>query len=304
MINRLVRGVGKHGFLGSTRLAMRLMSNKTASMREIILVKKAAKHGAKGFVVKEILGSPMVLNLNDVGISRELLVKGIHEKESTIQIQKELKPGMTIVEVGANIGYYSIIEAKVIGKSGKIYAFEPSSENIQLLQANVSLNSIAGITTIIPKAVGAVSGNQKFYVMSKRNMSSFYHRKEDDIIRIVDTVDVPTVTLDEYFFGGKGFDYLRMDVEGYETEIIKGMRKLLSSGLGPQGMFIEVHSQLLNEAGGSCREFVQELSKYGYGISIARYRGKSDVVTNSVEELLNHKLCEVGYWEVFFCKRC
>lgn len=303
MINRLFKGVKKHGFLGSTRLALQLLTTKAANIGENAAVRKAARHGANGFVVKSVLGSPMLLNLNDVGISRELLVKGIHEKESTRQIQKELRPGMTIVEVGANIGYYSIIEAKVIGKTGKIYAFEPSSENIQLLRANLALNSLNDMVTVIPKAVGAVSGNQKFYIMSKRNMSSFYRRKEDEVIKLVDTVDVPTVTLDEYFSGKVGFDYLRMDVEGYETEIIKGMRNMLTSGHGPQGMFIEVHSQLLNEAGGSCRDFVMELSLYGYEVSVARYRGRADVVAKSVRDLLAHEFCEIGYWEVFFVRK-
>ena len=66
----------------------------------------------------------MYLNLNDFGLSKYLFLNGIREPECTKIMKQELKSGMTIAEIGANIGYYALMEATIIGDSGKIYAIE------------------------------------------------------------------------------------------------------------------------------------------------------------------------------------
>ena len=208
---------------------------------------------------------------------------------------------MTVLEVGANIGYYALIEAGLVGPEGRIIAFEPSPANMVQLRSNVIMNDLQERFEIHQMGIGQTSGKMKFHLMNKGNMSSFYARATGSGIETLDYIDVNVISLDE-FFADKyvKIDYLRMDVEGFEYEIILGMSKLLDSEYSPEGFFIEVHSQLLNENEHSCKSFLKLLQSFGYCVKTARYRGSNDIVVHSNKELNEHDLCEEGYWEAFF----
>jgi FkbM family methyltransferase len=299
----LFEKIAKHGIKNSSIMGTRLLFHHIKKTPDRIRIQIMKQMSADGFILKKVQNNMMMLDLNDVGISHELLLTGVHEALSTKQIRKEIKAGMTIVEVGANIGYYSLIEAQIIGDEGKIYAFEPSPKNFKLLTTNIALNGFEGIFETHPNGIGNKSETQKFFLLSKGNMSSFLHRKEDKVIKTEGAVDVQIIRLDDFFDSKEDtIDYVRMDVEGYEFEVLRGMEKILSSNRGPQGLFIEVHSELLNNIGSSCEAFLHYLRGFGYDISIARFRGKEELRVDSMEELLNHELREQGYWEVFFKK--
>jgi FkbM family methyltransferase len=291
--------IKENGFKGTIQIIyVRLIKFKWALIIYVLKIRTGSN-----YVTKTIQGSIMDLNLNDVGISQELFISGVHESESTKQTKKEIKPGMTVLEIGANIGYYALIEASIVGSKGKIYAFEPSPNNYVDLKNNISLNGYTDRFELFDKGVGSKSGNLKLVLMNKGNMSSFYNREDGGGIENNGSVNVEVVTIDEMFFDKKiKIDYCRMDVEGYEIEIIKGMDKLLKSQFAPSKFFIEVHSSLFNENNYTCKGFLEQMAQYGYDISISRYRGKADICVYSKNELLNHPLCEKGYWETFFYK--
>jgi len=294
------KALHKHGIAGSLKLVPNWLQQQR---KKRILTKKlrAAKFEATDFyVVKDIQGSKMLLNLNDAGISRELYFNGVHEPESTAQYKKELRPGMTIFELGANIGYYALIGAKAIGDTGRIIAFEPSPVNMETFRLNVALNDLNDRIATHQMGVGNSVGTMKFNVVNKGNMSSFYKRKDDGEAEQVETIDVEVTTLDAFIEEHpQEIDYIRMDVEGFEYEIFQGMQNLLKSEYAPEGFFIEIHSALLNENGHSCHEFVENLHAHGYEISVAKWRGKPEIAVHSVKELLQHERCEIGYWEAF-----
>jgi len=294
------KSLQKHGIAGSLKLVPNWLRQK---YRQWKLKRKLqiAKLEAKDFyVVKDIQGSKMLLNLNDVGISRELYFTGVHEAESTAQYKKELRPGMTIFELGANIGYYALIGAKAIGDTGRIIAFEPSPINMETFRLNITLNDLNDRIETYQIGVGNTVESMKFNVVNKGNMSSFYKRKDDGVVEQVETIDVEVTTLDAFIAAHpQKIDYIRMDVEGFEYEIFQGMQNFLKSEYAPDGFFIEIHSTLLNENGHSCREFIENLHAHGYEISVAKWRGKLEFMVHSVDELLQHERCEIGYWEAF-----
>ncbi len=251
-----------------------------------------------GEIQKEVQGSQMILNLNDEGISRELALYGVHENNSTREVKNLVKPGMKILEVGANIGYYAILETKLAGKDGFLYAFEPSPFNVDLLRRNLALNDIKNCE-VHGKAAGAENMNTKFFVANKSNLSSFIQREGMDMVHDGKIIDVDVVRLDD-FFANKEIDFIRMDVEGYEREILRGSEKLLTRKNPPKNFFIEVHSELLHKKDSSAREIIEYLKQYGYEVIKSYYRGSSTIFAASTEELLNHPLLEKGYWETFF----
>lgn len=247
-----------------------------------------------GKVIKTIQGSKMILDLNDIGISRELAVYGVHEKNSTAEVKKIITPGMQILEVGANIGYYALLETRLAGPTGHLYAMEPSPYNFDLLTENLKLNGLKNYD-LYKLAAGAEAGKAPFLLSGRSNLSTFVERED----LTGEEVEVNVVRLDD-MFKDKKVDFIRMDVEGYEGEILKGAENILSSNRKPKYFFIEVHSELLHKKNSSARDIVEFLGKYGYEIHKSFWRGGSEFVASSKAEMLEHELLEVGYWETFF----
>jgi len=186
------------------------------------------------YVEREILGNKMYLDLKDPGISSDLLRDGIREPFLTESIQKEIKDGDVIVDIGANIGYYALQEARLVGDNGKVYAIEPVPENVELLKKNIELNNYSNIE-VFQLAVGAVNKTDYVYVSDCRNTASMIKTQAS-----IDKVPVQVTTLDKFLENKPLPNLIRMDVEGYEVEIVKGITKLLESNK-PLKLIVELH---------------------------------------------------------------
>lgn len=259
------------------------------------------RHG--GVVVRNVQGSRMKLDLSDEGISRELYLTGVHEPDSTPQFRDEIKPGMVLLEIGANIGYYTLIALKRLGPNGSILALEPSPVNLHALSENLRLNDADGRVKVIPHAAGSKPGVLPFYMMPRRNQSTFIMSDEYNVPETV--IDVELLTIDDLLKEESvKVDYFRMDVEGYEAEVVEGMVETLTRDDGPFGAFIEIHPSVLKKSGSSGSSFVARMEELGYQIKIAHYNGWSEPVVYSNSEFFAHPLRETsGCWEVFFVRR-
>ena len=244
----------------------------------------------------------MKLDLSDAGISKQLYLTGVHEANSTRQFREEVRPGMVLLEVGANIGYYALIATQHIRPGGRIVALEPSPVSLRSLQENLKLNNVEDMVDVYPFAAGSQSGHLPFYMVSKRNLSGFINR-EGPGIDLISEITVKVVPVDDVLRKlDVTIDYFRMDIEGFEVEVVKGMVETLTTVPGPTGGFIEVHSRLLNENGSSARLFLEQMETFGYHVKTARFRGREDVVVYSNAEFYTHHLCEIEYWETFFAR--
>ncbi|MFN8255584.1 MAG: FkbM family methyltransferase [Bacteroidales bacterium] len=299
MIKKTIESFKNEGFIKTIqKIYLAIYYWQKAFRRNFIFFFHKLK-ARNGRYLKTIHGNRMLLNINDVGISKELILTGIHEKNSTAYFKTIIKEGMQIGEFGANIGYYALLASNLVGNNGKIYAFEPSPVNFKELEQNIALNKKESYFNLINKGIGAENTVMKFYISTKGNMSSFIEREESGEIKNIEVIDVQVIKADDYF-KDKPLDFVRMDVEGFETDIIKGMHEILSRPGKPAGLFIEVHSELLHRRNSSAGEFVKHLAGYGYEVEKAFYRGRADNQVSSTAELLNHKNLEKGYWEAFF----
>ena len=203
------------------------------------------------WVMREVQGSLMLLNLKEGGIHVDLYLNGIREPRATRYLQSILKPYMRVIDVGANIGYYALMEAR---KVDEVVAFEPVPANFETLEMNADLNNYSNIH-LLNKAVGDREGTIGFTLSKASN----WHRvstSEGDI-------DVSMITLDSVMLDE--IDFLRMDVEGYELNVLKGAEGILKDS--KPGMFIEVHNQILNDYGYTAKEFYEFLAQYDYSIA-------------------------------------
>jgi FkbM family methyltransferase len=307
IIKKTIKNIKEKGFKQTFKIIFLHIFYKVKKINEFIKkqisnirYKNLKRKTCDGLIIKKIHNNKMLLDVNDMGISKELALTGWHEKNSSKFIKKELKPGMHIVEIGANIGYYTLIEAGIIGENGHIYAFEPNPKNMSDFKINIALNNYNDLIEFFPFAIGSENTEADFYMADFGNLSTF--AKRDDNLCDYKVKKIKVVKLDD-LLKDKKIDYFRMDVEGYETEVIKGMHNILSSPEAPYGMFIEVHSELLHKLNSSAKEFLTNLSKYGYDVKKSFYRGKEDISVENMQDLLNHNLLEKGYWETFFYKK-
>lgn len=195
-----------------------------------------------GIIIRDVQGSKMFLNLNDRGISRDLALDRIREPESTKIIHDEIKEGSIVVDIGANIGYYALMESRLVSKKGKVYAIEPSPNNFYFLKRNISLNNYNNIETF-QIGIGDKKGTAKMYISAHSNLNSLVSQRNREIIK---TININLTTLDDFFKNKKYPDFIRMDVEGYEYNIIKGMKNTLEAKK-PLELFIELHPHIMKK---------------------------------------------------------
>ncbi|MCB1828422.1 MAG: FkbM family methyltransferase, partial [Coxiellaceae bacterium] len=196
---------------------------------------------------KRIYNYKMWLDTTDPGISRTLILFGKREIDHKIMLEQALKPGMTVLDIGANIGYYAMMESQLVSPNGKVIAIEPSPKNIELLKRNVKLNKRDNIITVKAGAVSNTSENREFYLASASNLNTFHQSGSAAQYLTGETVEVATYTVDEIQDEFGKIDLIRMDVEGHEVEIFSGMLPgILSGELSPMIIF-ETHNSQYND---------------------------------------------------------
>jgi FkbM family methyltransferase len=185
----------------------------------------------------------MSLNFDDKGICTELIVNKTREVLSTDHFQKIITENMTIIDIGANIGYYALLESQLASK-GHIFAIEPVLGNYTLLKKNIALNHCTNISTY-NFAIADADGYKEMYIYDKCNWSAFTKIPGSTII---DTVRVPIFTLDKFVetHVPQHLHFIRMDVEGFEYEILIGSQKTLQKP-GPLIFCIEIHPHLISK---------------------------------------------------------
>ncbi len=152
---------------------------------------------------------------------------GWHELETHGVMAHFLKPGMRVIEAGANEGYHTIFAAALVGKAGRVTAYEPSPRERDRLIANVALNRFEDRVVVRDLALSDFSGNSSFLVPLDNewnrgvgSLPEHYESKEK-----VSSIDVRVATLDTEELGD--CDFMKLDVQGAEASILRGASALL-----------------------------------------------------------------------------
>jgi FkbM family methyltransferase len=151
------------------------------------------------------------------------------EPEVQVVLRKYLRPGMTVYDIGANIGFFSLLAARLVGSAGGITAFEADPEIAARLRENVARNQDAPIS-VEEKAVWS-SSNPVFFARADAEVSpdrGLGHVIDNDAERSAPgTIRVQAVSVDEYVRKSGAPDFIKCDVEGAEVEVFRGATKLL-----------------------------------------------------------------------------
>ena len=296
-MSRFYNIVKNEGFMsGMKKIKRHKMFKK---VKEAFLLSYVKLQASNGLFLKTVQGSKMYLDLSDPGISKELLLTGVHEKRTTDLIKNELEEGMIVVDIGSNLGYYCLLEALIVGNQGKVYALEPVPKNFKILSKNININSYKNIKSYC-LAVSDKSGTADFFLtaasnwgsmidLNSENTSEYMKGKMEQLNRGV--IKVKTVSIDDFLKKENvhNVNLIRMDIEGHEINAIKGMEKTLKSNSSPIKLLIEVHNKLFNNLEKSLTPTFEKLLLFGFKPKVLI--AKKDLFHNIKNEEFIRILC-------------
>jgi FkbM family methyltransferase len=168
---------------------------------------------------------------------------------------------MVVVDVGANIGVYTLYAARQMKGKGKIYSFEPTPRTFGILRDNVQVNGFQelGIVELHCEAVSEASGTARLSVFSNDSGHNTLFGDEGE------RIEVPTISLDEVLSAEPRVDLVKIDAEGAEPLILRGMRSIIdrSPGIRILMEFAPVH---LRRAGVDPCGFLDEIASMGFAV--------------------------------------
>lgn len=210
----------------------------------------------------DVNGCKLEVIPNDpLGTSAELLLFRTHEPISTKLVSQLLKKGMTCLDIGANIGYYVLLENKIIGNDGKIIAIEPSPNNFEYLQKNISRQNNSNIQAF-NLAAGDKDGHINFLIYQDASNSGMVIPDGEVSKWPGNIITVPIKKIDSLLdeIGTAKIDFVRMDVEGYEYHIFEGMKETLKKS--KPIIHIEVHKSIMGNQ--TTKKWFELLKNLGY----------------------------------------
>lgn len=173
---------------------------------------------------------------------------------------KHIKPGMRVAEAGANLGVFTLQLAKLVGPEGKVFAFEPDPALHAALVKNLERNGVKNVTPI-PSALGAKSAK---LALKGFGLNSGDNRLCADPSE-AGAIPVEVVTLDDAL-AGERVDFVKLDVQGWELEALRGATRILAENPGVQ-LFVEFWPYGLRRAGSTPLDLITFLQKCGFTLA-------------------------------------
>ena len=234
-------------------------------------------------IIKKLLSSKFVYINNSkmelFGIMTRLSLHGTWEKSETEIIKKIIKEGDYVLDLGANIGYYTLLFSRLVGDKGKVFAFEPDPKNFSVLKRNIELNNYKNVI-LVQKAVSNKNGNTNLFLS---DVNTGDHRLFADI-KNKKSIVIQTVKLDDYFKDlHKPISFIKMDIQGSEGLAIDGMKKLLSKNHKPT-LLTEFWKYGLINSGIEPNSFLQNMSNLGFSPFLIDEK-KESLEQTTIEEL-------------------
>jgi FkbM family methyltransferase len=192
-----------------------------------------------------------------------------------------LRPGDHVVDVGANVGYFTFAAAHLVGPAGRVTAFEASPRMHPALRANAARNRVTQIE-LHGVAVSDARGEVQFHAAPPSHTGLSSLRKLPDASA---TYTVPTLALDDLLDTLPPVRLVKLDVEGAEMRVLRGMRKLLERDR--PFLISEVNDQFLRELGASSAELCAHLEAAGYRLQRIGPRGQLSPLTTPPAESCN-----------------
>ncbi|PYD49024.1 FkbM family methyltransferase [Novacetimonas pomaceti] len=221
----------------------------------------------------------MFVNPEDRGLSPHLILDGYWELSVTETMIDLVREGMTAIDVGANLGYFSVLLADLVGPDGHVIVAEPNPRMASLLTQSVRVNAFDSRVELVTDAITAESGQEMTLTIPRnfpQNGAVHYgapHSGEDDSST---SVRIRTRTLDD-IVGDRPVDFIKIDVEGSEQAVWAGMQGILGRGK-PLSIILEFTPDRYADPMAFLNNFLQA----GFGLSQITASGRQSVTPDDI----------------------
>ena len=214
----------------------------------------------------------MFVDSRDVSIAPHLILEGVYEEHTDAVLRRLVEPGMHVVEIGANVGLFTLLMCHRVGPSGSVYAFECDPTLVQIARDNLELNGFSRIGTIDQRAVSKAVGTLTFRATTRHRGGGTLVPGLQQIPELTEsereTIAVQAVTLDD-FLGGydRKIDFMKIDAEGAETDIIACGRSIFADPSYRVTVMMEFAPRFMREAGMDPAAQLDALRSWGFTFS-------------------------------------
>ncbi len=203
----------------------------------------------------------MVVRIDILESIQQRMFLGEYEPTQTDWLKECLSPGDRFVDLGANFGYYTSLASKIVGDAGRVIAFEPSPRAAQVIRDMIAENEIKNVH-LVQAAVGEKDGKIEIFMPSNNGTHSPSALFSDPTFT---RLQVPLIALDHYgpLNVGTPIKLIKIDVEGFEPNVIKGFRRLAQAGL-IQNLFCEFNSGWLRRNSTTPKQLFEAIVDCGF----------------------------------------
>lgn len=210
--------------------------------------------------VKVPFGFRMIVNPYEF-IGRHIFIEGIYETDCTDLFISLIRPGDCVLDVGANIGYFTLLSSSLVGSGGQVHAFEASPQIMKMLDKNIRLNHASNVV-LHNEAVLDRLGVVKFYTGPEENLGLSSIQNLGYLSAVKE--EVPCVNIDYMMPTLPAVRLVKIDVEGAEFLVTKGMQCLIDRD--KPYIILEFTETLLRQMSCEALTFFNYLSKYDYSL--------------------------------------
>ena len=203
----------------------------------------------------------------DVHVSASIVAEGIWEPLETRFLLDTLKPGQVFVDVGANIGYFSLVASRLVGAGGEVLAFEPETLNYELLEHNCRLNHCDNVRNF-KAALGEENASGQIYLNElNRGDHSLYPGDEDRASQDINIVNGSKLIMASH----PQVNFIKIDTQGAECDVLAGLLPLIEASFPDLILIIEFSPMHLKNAGASGRNLLELLAAQPWHMYLMDY---------------------------------
>jgi len=214
--------------------------------------------------VVSLEGFKLVVHQHDTIISESIRNSRVWAQAETRLFRELLKPGMVVIDVGANIGYFSLLASTLVGPGGRVHAFEPDPVNCGLLKKSVRMNHASNIEVV----QAALSNNDNPISLFLNSQNKGDHRIWEATGESRTKITVKAMTLDRYLNEtGTVPTFIKIDVQGAEGQVLAGMKETLARTT-PAYLILEFWPEALRRCETDPQRVIQQISDAGFTIRV------------------------------------
>lgn len=213
-----------------------------------------------------VFGARFSVSLRDV-LQAYLYFFGIWEPVITRYLLDHLGEGDIFIDIGANVGYYTLLAARRVGHSGKVFAIEAASGTYAQLQQNLTLNRVTNVTSF-HVAVSDVAGHAEIWLSKEGELAGATtlphvaaRRRAMEVAELVETRPLQQIIDEQSICNAR---FIKIDVEGAEWAVVKSLGELLRRVSSRTEFLIEVNPALVGLAGGTVEELLGYFAAAGF----------------------------------------